>query len=71
MGVDAWTPAGEENVSAIADRKDDTAAIVLCNSDDNAKAISSWVQRKEAERPPAGLASSGLWAHQVEVKLPV
>jgi hypothetical protein len=68
---DGWTPVGEENLCAVVSGKNGTAAVVLCDSDGNAKAISGWVSRSEAERFSSALASKGLSPYVGDVKLPV
>jgi hypothetical protein len=70
-GRDDWVPVGEENLYSVVSGKNGTAALVLCDSDGNAKAISGWVERGEAERFSAALASRGLQAYRGEVKLPL
>ena len=71
MGGEDWTPVGEEDLFSVVNGKDDTGAVVLCDSDGNSKAISGWVPRSDAERFAATLASKGLARYGGEVKLPL
>lgn len=71
MGIQDWTPVGEEELCALVSGKGGTAAVVVCDSDGNSKAMSAWVPRSEAERIVNALESKGLHRYGGEVKLPV
>lgn len=71
MGVQSWTPVGEEELFAVVNGKGGTAAVVICDADGNSKAMSAWVPRAEAGRIADVLASKGLGRFQGEVKLPI
>ena len=71
MGREEWTPVGEEDLFSVVDGKDGTAAVVLCDSEGNTKAISRWVQKGEAEDFAAKLGTRGTLRYDGEVKLPV
>lgn len=71
MNVKDWTPVGEEDLIAKVPGKGATAAVVVCDSDGNAKAMSSWSSPDEAERMLRALESKGLARYQGTVKLPV
>jgi len=71
MGEKEWTPVGEEELITIIHGKGAAAAVVLCDSDGNAKAMSSWSSQPDAERVFGTLLSKGLAKYQGEVKLPV
>lgn len=71
MGVPEWIPVGEEELFAPVAGKGGTVAVVLCDSDGNAKAMSSWSSRADSERISRALESKGLTRYKGEVKLPV
>jgi len=71
VGKEDWTPVGEENLFSVVSGKDGTAAVVLCDSDGNSKAISAWAARSDVERLAVMLASKGISRYVGEVKLPV
>jgi hypothetical protein len=71
MGIQDWTPVGEEELFAQVRGKGDTAVVVVCDSDGNAKAMSSWSSLADAERATRALESKGLVRYQGEVKLPI
>jgi len=71
MGIQDWTPVGEEELCALVGGKGGTAAVVICDSDGNSKAMSAWVPRSEAERIANALEGKGLRRYVGEVKLPV
>lgn len=71
MGREDWTPVGEEELFALVNGKEGTAAVVLCDADGNSKAISGWVSATDAERFCSSLASSGIRRYEGEIKLPI
>jgi hypothetical protein len=71
IGTRDWTPVGEEELFALVRGKGDTAAVVLCDSDGNAKAISPWSAYADAERASRALEAKGCAKYDGEVKLPV
>lgn len=71
MGVQEWIPVGEEELFALVPGKGGTTAVVVCDSDGNAKAMSQWSSHDDAERVSGALASKGLARYDGEVKLPV
>ena len=71
MGVQDWTPVGEEELFALVPGKGGTAAVVVCDSDGNAKAVSSWSSQADGERISRVLASKGCPRYNGDVKLPV
>jgi hypothetical protein len=71
MGIQDWTPVGEEELFALVRGKGGTAAVVVCDSDGNAKALSSWSSLVDAERAAHALESKGFARYKGEVKLPV
>jgi len=71
MGVKDWTPVGEENLFATVSGKEGKAAVVVCDSEGNSKAMSRWLERGEAEKVSEKLKTKGLLGYNGEVKLPV
>lgn len=70
-GKDDWTPVGDEVLCSLFRGKDALASVVLCDSEGNAKAMSEWVSRDEAERFISSLAAKGIQKYEGEVQLPV
>lgn len=66
-----WTPVGEENLYALVSGKNETAAVVLCDIDGNAKAMSAWMGRETASKSTLLLARKGIAKYGGEVKLPI
>ncbi len=71
MGIQTWTPVGDEELCAVVSGKEGTAAVVICDADGNAKAMSSWVQALEADRVARAMEARGMIRYAGEVKLPV
>ena len=71
IGIQDWTPVGEEELLALVPGKGGKAAVVLCDSDGNAKAMSPWSDYAEAERVSRELQAKGHAMYGGEVKLPV
>jgi hypothetical protein len=71
IGISEWTPVGEEMLQAIVPGKNDTAAIVICDSDGNSKTMSRWLSSAEAQVHSATLTAKGVPIFDGEVKLPV
>jgi len=71
VGVQEWTPVGEEELFAVVPGKGGTVAVVVCDSDGNAKAMSQWSSHADAERVSNALESKGHARYEGEVKLPV
>jgi len=71
MGTTDWTPVGDGDFIALVSGKGGTAAVVICDSEGNSKAMSSWLSRGEAERISKEMAANGLGRYEGEIKLPV
>lgn len=71
MGREDWTSVGQEELFSVVNERDDTAAVVICDSEGNTKAISGWLSRGDAERFATTLESRGHPRYDGEVKLPV
>jgi len=70
IGPKEWTPVGEENLYSLLMGKNETAAVVLCDSEGNSKAMSTWVSRPKAAEFASVLESKGVLRFAGEVKLP-
>ena len=66
-----WTPVGEENLVALVWGKNATAALTLCDSDGNSKAISGWLDGAKAAGLAKELEKEGIPAFSGEVRLPL
>ena len=71
MGVQEWTPVGEEELFSLVPGKEAKAAAVICDAGGNSKAMTSWLDRADAERIADELKLKGLVRYEGEVKLPV
>lgn len=71
MEDERWAPVGEEELVSVVDGEKDTAALVLCDSDGNAKAMTAWVRRGDATRFAAELEKGGHAKYGGQVKLPI
>lgn len=66
-----WEPVGDENLYSVIPGKESTAAVVLCDKDGNAKAISSWFSLTKADLCAAALKDRGLSMFEGEIRLPI
>jgi len=64
-----WEPVGEENLASIAEGEHGYI-VCLCDSDGNAKAISSWYSKDEAERILANMVRDGISRYEGRLRLP-
>ncbi len=71
LGVSDWTPVGEEMLHKIVPGKNGTAALVICDSEGNAKAMSTWVPTSTADEFARALESKKILAYPGDVKLPI
>jgi len=71
LGLSAWTPVGEEMLHKLVPGKNDTAAVVICDADGNAKAMSGWVSNSRANEYALILESKGIPVYPGDVKLPI
>jgi hypothetical protein len=71
LGVQEWTPVGEEMLYAEVPGKNSTVALVICDGDGNAKTMSEWVTVPEGSRISGVLSSKGIPRFDGEVKLPI
>ena len=71
MGIQDWTPVGEEELFSTVPGKEGKAAVIVCDSEGNSKAMSSWMEKPDADRITAALQLKGLSRFEGEVKLPI
>jgi hypothetical protein len=71
FGISDWTPVGEEMLHSIVPGKGETAAIVICDADGNAKAMSGWLSVAKASEFTKKLESKGMPEFLGDVKLPI
>jgi len=71
MGVTEWTPVGQEMLSAIVQGKGGRAALTICDSDGNAKAMTSWIPESQARDFVIALERAGIQKFDGVVKLPI
>ncbi|MGP8124857.1 MAG: hypothetical protein ACLQEQ_03195 [Nitrososphaerales archaeon] len=71
VGSGAWTPVGEEMLYAVVPDKSGTAAVVICDTEGNSKAMTAWVPAVKAEEQAQSLGSKGLAKFEGEVRLPI
>lgn len=69
-GKDGWMPVGEESLCSVVNGGNSTAAVVLCDGDGNAKAMSGWFAEDEAEKLAILLESRGVLKYRGEIRLP-
>jgi hypothetical protein len=71
MGVTEWTPVGDESMHKVIPGKAGTAALVLCDSDGNSKAMSAWFPEAKARGIAKEIERKGFPEFPDEVKLPI
>ncbi len=71
LGISDWTPVGEEMLYTVVPGKNDTAALVICDGEGNAKAMSTWVPAGRAQDFAKLLEARGIPGFSGDVKLPI
>jgi hypothetical protein len=71
MGISDWTPVGDEMMHKVIAGKAGTAALVLCDSEGNSKAMSSWFPEEKARDLARTVERKGIPEFPDEVKLPI
>ena len=71
LGVSDWTPVGEEMTHKVIPGKQGTAALVICDAEGNAKAMSTWFPWERAESLAKTLESREIPLFPGDVKLPI
>jgi len=71
LGLSEWTPVGDEMMHKIVPGKNETAGLVICDAEGNAKAMSGWLPREKTREMAEALESRGVPSFPGEVKLPI
>ncbi len=71
LGVSDWTPVGDEMMHKIVPGKGGTAALVICDAEGNAKAMSGWFPADRAQTLAKALGSREIPSFPGDVKLPI
>ncbi len=71
LGVAEWTPVGEEMLQKVIPGKQGTAALVICDSDGNSKAMSAWLPDEKVSEDSRLLEARGIQVFDGDVKLPI
>ena len=71
LGIPDWTPVGDEMLRKLIPGKDGTAALVICDGEGNAKAMSAWLAAPRADEVSKVLGSKGIPIFPGDVKLPI
>jgi len=71
LGKSDWTPVGEEMLYATIPGKSGTTALVICDAEGNAKAMSGWFPAEKVEGFSKALVIKGIPVFTGEVKLPI
>jgi hypothetical protein len=71
LGVSDWTPVGDEMMHKIVPGKNGTAALVICDAEGNAKAMSGWFSADKAQTLAKALEAREIPSFPGEVKLPI
>lgn len=71
LGISDWTPVGEELLHQVVPGKSQKAAVVICDSDGNSKAMSAWVDAELAAEFSKKLEQEKILVYQGQVRLPI
>jgi len=71
LGVSDWTPVGKELLQKVVPGKGKTSALVICDGEGNAKAMSAWLPAEKAKVLAETLESRGVPNFPGDVKLPI
>jgi hypothetical protein len=71
IGASEWTPVGDEMLQQAVPGKDRTSALVICDAEGNAKAMSAWLPEEKAAEQSKLLESQGVKVFPGQVKLPI
>ncbi len=71
MGIPDWTPVGEEMMHKVIPGKAGTAALVVCDSEGNSKAMSAWFPEERARDLAKAIEQKGVPEFPGDVKLPI
>jgi len=71
LGIDDWTPVGDEMMHKVVFGKGGTAALVICDAEGNAKAMSDWLPADRAHTLAKALESREIPSFPGDVRLPL
>ena len=71
LGVSDWTPVGDEMMHKLIPGKEGTAALLICDAEGNAKAMSDWLPLDRAQTLAKVLESREVPSFPGDVKLPI
>ncbi len=71
MGTSDWTPVGDEMMHKVIPGKAAAAALVICDSEGNSKAMSGWFPEDKARELAKSIERKGIPEFPDEVKLPI
>jgi len=71
LGVSDWAPVGNEMMYKIVPGKEGTAALVVCDAEGNAKAMSGWLPAERVQTLAKALESREIPSFPGDVKLPI
>ena len=71
LGASDWTPVGDEMMHSVVPGKGGTAALVICDAEGNAKAMSGWFPANRAQTLAKVLESREIPSFPGDVKLPI
>ena len=71
LGVTDWTPVGDEMMHKLVPGKEGTAALVICDAEGNAKAMSGWFPADKARTLARALESREIPSFPGDVRLPI
>ena len=71
LGVSDWAPVGNEMMYKVVPGKEGTAALVVCDAEGNAKAMSGWLPAERVQTLAKALESREIPSFPGDVKLPI
>jgi len=71
LGLSDWTPVGDEMMHKVIPGKGGTAALVVCDAEGNAKAMSGWFPVDRAHALAKTLESREIPSFPGDVRLPI
>ena len=71
LGVPDWTPVGKAMLHTVVPGRNETAAVVVCDREGNAKAMSAFVSEDRAREFGRSLELRGVPVFPGDVKLPI
>ena len=71
LGAFDWKPVGDEMMHKVIPGKEGAAALVICDAEGNAKAMSRWLPADRAQNLAKALQSREIPSFPGDVKLPI